>query len=104
MDITVQELKERLNAGEALRIIDVREPNEREVFHLGGELIPVGSIHDALDNLSEYKDEEIILYCRSGRRSALAELMLKEAGFTRTRNLEGGIVAWIEAFGDAPAS
>lgn len=98
MDITVDELKKRLDAKEELVLIDVREPHEHEEFNVGGELIPVGTIVDRLDDLMEHKDDEVILYCRSGNRSGMAQNILRQVGFKNARNLEGGMLAWQEKF------
>ena len=98
MDITVTQLKEKLDAGEEFVLIDVREPYERQEFNVGGQLIPVGNIPQALDSLQEHKDEEIIIYCRSGNRSGMAQQFLQQAGFTNVRNLLGGMLEWQETF------
>lgn len=98
--ITVQELKQRMDAGEKLNLIDVREPEEYHENNLGGQLIPLGKIRvmetEAIDHL---KNEELIVMCRSGARSMQAAMMLKQMGFTKVVSLEGGILAWIKVFG-----
>lgn len=94
MDITVQELKERLEKGETVNLIDVREPYEYEEDNLGGELIPLGEVPYRIDELEDRKDEEIVVHCRSGARSARAQQFLEENGFTNVRNLTGGIMAY----------
>ncbi len=99
MDITVQELKEKLDKGEQFVFIDVREPHEFQEFNLGAKLIPLGNIANALADLEEHKNDEIVLHCRSGARSGMAQQFLAQAGFTNARNLTGGVLAWIEAFG-----
>lgn len=93
-DITCEELKERMDAGEALHIIDVREPYEFEEFNIGAQLIPLGEIPGRLDELEHLKNEEIIVHCRSGARSGNAKLFMMENGFTNVRNLIGGMVRW----------
>lgn len=93
-DITVYELKQRLDAGEKLNIIDVREPYEYEAFNIGAKLIPLGQLPSRLSEISHLKNEEIIVHCRSGARSANAKLFLEDEGFTNVRNLLGGILAW----------
>jgi rhodanese-related sulfurtransferase len=99
-NITVTTLKQRLDAGEALHVIDVREPEEYKEFNLGVPLIPLGKIQSIqLDEIDHLKNEEVIVHCRSGKRSMVACLVLETAGFTNTKNLEGGILAWIDAFG-----
>lgn len=99
MDITVQELKTKLDAKEEFIFIDVREGYEYEEFNLGAELIPLGDITNALSKYDDKKDEEIVLHCRSGQRSGMAQQFMKQAGFTNVRNLTGGVNAWKEAFG-----
>ena len=96
-DINVSELKSRLDAGEKLNIVDVREAWEYEEFNIGAQLIPLGELQMNLDQLEEYKDQELILHCRSGARSAAACSYLMGNGFTNVRNLTGGILAWQEA-------
>lgn len=99
MDITVKELKEKMANEDGFILIDVREPHEHADFDIGGNLIPLGDIPNAVSDLEEYKDSEVIVYCRSGRRSASAQAFLQQNGFNNVRNLEGGMLAWEEAFG-----
>jgi rhodanese-related sulfurtransferase len=95
--ITVEELKSRKDAGEKLHIIDVREPNEYEEYNIGAKLIPLGLIQTMqVDEIEDLKEEELIIHCRSGKRSLLACQMLETMGFTNTKNLEGGMLAWKE--------
>ena len=98
--ITADEVKARLNAGEAINLVDVREPAEHAEFNIGGMLLPLGKIQtmqtDDIDNL---KNEEVICYCRSGQRSMQATLMLETFGFTNVKNLAGGMLGWKEKFG-----
>lgn len=94
MDITVEELKERLENGEDLHFYDVREEHEYEEDNLGAVLIPLGTLPDHLDELEELKDEEIIVHCRSGARSGKAVKFLESQGFTNARNVVGGILAY----------
>jgi rhodanese-related sulfurtransferase len=96
MDITVQELQERLEQGETINLIDVREEYEYEDFNLGGTLIPLGEIPDRLDEMKHLKDEEVIVHCRSGKRSESAQKFLQSQGFSNVRNLIGGVLAWNE--------
>ncbi len=93
-DITCEELKERMDKGDNLTIIDVREPYEFDEFNIGAQLIPLGEIPGRIDELAHLKDEEIIVHCRSGARSGNAKLFLIENGFTNVRNLIGGMVQW----------
>jgi rhodanese-related sulfurtransferase len=99
MDIDVKELKEKLDKGEDFVLIDVREPYEHEEFNVGGDLIPLGQITAAMEDLEDHKEDEIVVYCRSGRRSGIAKELMQQVGFKNVRNLEGGMVAWAEAFG-----
>ena len=96
MDITVQELKERLDNGEDFVFIDVREEHEYEADNLGARLIPLGELPDHLDELEALKDEEIVIHCRSGARSGNAQKFLQANGFTNVRNVLGGILAYRE--------
>lgn len=98
-DITVEELKERMDKGEKLHIIDVREPHEYEEFNIGATLIPLGTLPSRLNELESLKDEEVILHCRSGARSGNAKLFMEDSGFGKVRNLLGGMLAWRERFG-----
>jgi rhodanese-related sulfurtransferase len=96
-NITVEEVKKRLDAGEKLNLVDVREPFENEEFNIGGVLLPLGDIQAMMiDEIEPLKDEEVILYCRSGNRSGQAAMILEMMGFTNTKNLTGGMVAWQE--------
>ena len=97
--ISVQELKQRLDHGEKLHLIDCREPAEYEEFNIGAKLLPLGKIQNMeIGELENLKEEEIIIHCRSGKRSATACLFLDSLGFTKTVNVEGGVIAWKEAF------
>lgn len=97
-DITVQELKERMDKGEKLTIIDVRELHEYEEFNIGAQLIPLGTLPARLAELEGLKDQEVILHCRSGARSGNAKMFLMDHGFHQVRNLLGGMLAWRDAF------
>jgi rhodanese-related sulfurtransferase len=99
MDINVVELKQRLDAGENFIFIDVREPHEFEEFNLGARLIPLGTVVDRITEFDDQKSEEIIIHCRSGKRSGMAQMLFQQAGFTNVRNVEGGILDWIDKFG-----
>lgn len=98
-NISVQELKQRLDNGEQINLVDVREPYEHEEFNIGGQLIPLGRFRIMdVDELEPLKDEEIILYCRSGNRSGQAASLLETMGFEKVRNLEGGMKKWQELY------
>ena len=94
MDITAQELHQRLDNGETPHIIDVREPNEYAEDNIGGMLIPLGELPYRLDDLDGMQNDEVIVHCRSGKRSAMAQQILEENGFNNVRNLEGGMLAY----------
>lgn len=97
--ITVEALKKRIDNGEEVILIDVREPQEHQDFNIGGQLIPLGSIPAALADLTPLKDKEIVMYCRSGNRSGHAQAYLEQFGFSKVFNLEGGMLDWEEKFG-----
>ncbi|WP_080058588.1 rhodanese-like domain-containing protein [Spirosoma aerolatum] len=94
MDITVQELKERLEKGETLHVIDVREPHEYEADNIGARLIPLGDLPYNLDEIEDLQDEEVIVLCRSGKRSGMAQQILEQNGFNNVRNVIGGMLAY----------
>lgn len=99
-NITPEEVKRRLDAGEKLNIVDVREPHENADFNIGGTLIPLGNIQTMqIDEIEDLKDQEVIFYCRSGNRSGQACMFLDMMGFRNTKNLVGGMLAWQEKFG-----
>jgi rhodanese-related sulfurtransferase len=94
-NISVTEVKTRLESGEKMNLVDVREPDENAEFNIGGVLLPLGKIHSMqFDEIEDLKDEEVILYCRSGNRSLQACLFLEMVGFTNLKNLAGGLVEW----------
>ncbi|MBS1567695.1 MAG: rhodanese-like domain-containing protein, partial [Bacteroidetes bacterium] len=93
--ITVDALKARIDAGEKLHILDVREPSEYAEFNIGAKLLPLGQIQSMqVDDIEDWKDSEVIIHCRSGKRSATACMFLETMGFTNTVNVEGGMLAW----------
>ena len=99
--ITVEELKNRMDAGEKLNIIDCREPHEYAEFNIGAKLIPLPQIQMMqVDEIEDWKDQEVIIHCRSGKRSVTACLFLETLGFSNTVNLQGGMMAWEEKFGN----
>ena len=93
-DITVNELKERLEQGEKFHFIDVREEWEYEEDNLGADNIPLGELAHQLDQLEKIKDEEIVIHCRSGARRGNAKKFMETKGFTQVRNVLGGILAF----------
>lgn len=98
--ITAEELKARIDAGEQLNLIDVREPNEHAEFNIGGKLYPVGKIQSMqVEELEDLKNQEVICYCRSGQRSMMACMTLDMLGFKDTKNLAGGMLGWQQQYG-----
>ncbi|MDB5145827.1 MAG: rhodanese-like protein [Mucilaginibacter sp.] len=94
-EITVLELKEKMDKGEDFQLIDVREDFEYEMSNLGGLLIPLGGILIEAEQIA--KDKPVIVQCRSGKRSAAAIAQLEQQfGFTNLYNLKGGMLAWAE--------
>jgi len=101
-NITVDEVKARMDAGEKLHILDVREPDEYAEFNIGALLIPLGQIQAMqVDEIEDWKEEEVIVYCRSGKRSLTACVFLETMGFTNTKNLVGGMLEWQDKFGSS---
>ena len=91
-EIQPAELKAQLDAGNDIFILDVREPHEYHICNLGGRLIPLGDLPARMHELDSGR--EIVAHCRSGVRSAKAVSLLRQAGFTKVKNLAGGILAW----------
>ncbi|MEA5428861.1 rhodanese-like domain-containing protein [Arcicella lustrica] len=96
MDITVEELKERIDKGENFNFLDVREEYEFDEQNLGAKLIPLGELPDRLDEIEAWKEEEVIVHCRSGARSGKAKAFLTAQGYANVRNVLGGILAYNE--------
>ena len=97
---TAEEIKTRMDAGEELHLLDVREPHEHTEFNIGGVLLPLGKIQTMqVEDIEDWKDVEIVCYCRSGNRSMQACLMLETFGFTNVRNLLGGMMDWQQKYG-----
>lgn len=98
--ISVEDLKSRMDAGEKLNLLDVRQPEETAEFNIGGIAFPLGKIQSMqTEDIENLKDEEVICYCRSGNRSGMAALVLEQLGFKNVKNLTGGMLAWREKFG-----
>jgi adenylyltransferase/sulfurtransferase len=91
-EITPRELKQRLDHGDDLFVLDVREPHEFQICNLNGYLIPLGDLPRRVHELDSSR--EIVAHCRSGKRSADAVEFLRKAGFRKIWNLKGGILAW----------
>lgn len=98
-NITPEEVKQRLDAGESLNLLDVRQPEENAEFNIGGILFPLGKIQTMqTEDIEDMKDQEVICYCRSGNRSGQACMILEQLGFSNVRNLTGGMLSWKEKF------
>src|SRR6266702_1820148 len=93
-EIQVEELKRRLDSGEDVFVLDVREPHEYQICNINGYLIPLGDLPKLVHELDSSR--EIVAHCRSGARSAKAVDFLRQAGFKKVHNLAGGILAWAE--------
>ena len=94
-EVTVEELKSKLDRGDDVYVLDVREPNEYQICRIdGATLIPLGELPNRTAELD--RDREMIVHCKMGGRSAKAVALLQERGFTRVSNLKGGILAWID--------
>jgi len=93
-EITVKELKSKIDSGENPVILDVREFAEVQAGKISDFHIPMGEIANNLDKLNPYKNNEIIVYCRGGKRSAAITQFLETQGFANVNNLRGGITSW----------
>jgi molybdopterin/thiamine biosynthesis adenylyltransferase/rhodanese-related sulfurtransferase len=91
-EITPRELKTRLDRGDDVYVLDVREPHEYQICNIGGHLIPLGELPQRVHELDSSR--EIVAHCKSGKRSAQAVEFLQKAGFKKIQNLKGGILAW----------
>ena len=91
-EISVRELKQKIDSGEDFQLIDVREDFEYEVSNLGGVLIPLSGVLIEANKIA--RDKPVIVHCRSGKRSAAAIMQLEQLGYTNLYNLQGGILAW----------
>jgi rhodanese-related sulfurtransferase len=99
-NISVEQLKAKIENGEKINLIDCREHHEYEESNMGGKLIPLGKIQTMqIEEIEDLKGEEVIIHCRSGHRSMMACLVLDQLGFQNTYNLSGGILEWEEKFG-----
>jgi hypothetical protein len=97
--ITVEALKAKLDAGEKLNLVDVREPHEHAAFNIGGILLPLGQVQTLqIDTIEDLKEEIVYVYCRSGNRSGQACMMLEPYGFKNVVNVAGGMLDWEAKF------
>ena len=95
-NIQAEELKSRLEKGEKLNIIDVREEWEYDEKNIGARNIPLNNLPQHIQALEDLKEEEVIVHCKSGKRSANAQKFLQQQGFKHVRNLEGGIDGYLK--------
>jgi rhodanese-related sulfurtransferase len=92
-EISVKELKQKIDNKEDIQLIDVREEYEKDIAEIGGTLIPMGEIMDHVNEIA--KDKPVVVHCRTGKRSATVIMALeRQHGFTNLYNLAGGIAAW----------
>jgi rhodanese-related sulfurtransferase len=97
--ISVADLKAKIDAGEKINLLDVREPHEHASFNIGGQLLPLGLVQSLqVDEIEHLKEEIVYIYCRSGNRSGQACMMLEPCGFKNVINVVGGMLAWQEQF------
>jgi sulfur-carrier protein adenylyltransferase/sulfurtransferase len=92
--VTVKELKQRLDAGEDVFVLDVREPYEYQIANIGAKLIPQNDVPKRLDEID--RNREIVVHCRSGQRSQRIAEYLTQQGYGNVKNLAGGILAWAD--------
>jgi adenylyltransferase/sulfurtransferase len=93
-EVTVQELKQKMDNKEDFQLIDVREEYEYDEVNIGAELIPMGDIVDNIDKIS--RDKQVIIHCKSGARSgSIVSVLEAQFGFTNVYNLKGGILAYL---------
>jgi rhodanese-related sulfurtransferase len=98
--ISVDTLKEKIESGKKINLVDVREPHEHAEFNIGGILLPLGQVQILnIEAIEDLKNEEVYIYCRSGNRSGQACMMLETAGFVNVINVAGGMLTWQEKFG-----
>ena len=91
--VTAKELKKMMDEQKDFQLIDVREADEHEFCNIGGKLIPMGEIEENLEKID--KEKQVVIYCRSGSRSAnVIHNLQQQYGFTNLYNLTGGILAW----------
>ena len=98
-DITIEELKQKIDNKEDFLIIDVREDWEFNDFNINGKLIPLGTLQGAIDDLDDWMEKEVVVHCKSGGRSAAAKEVMVRQGFKNVRNLLGGMLAWQAKYG-----
>lgn len=99
--ITAQELKNKLHAKQQINLLDVREQDEYYESNLGGKLLPLSQLKNMeADEIESWKEQPVIVQCRSGARSMQACMILEQMGFSDTYNLTGGLLEWQKLYGD----
>ena len=93
-EISVQELKADMDAGDTPVLLDVRQIPEHEQGNIGGQLIQLDQLPARIGEMEDHKDQKIVVYCRSGGRSGRAVQFLQANGYTGATNLRGGMLAW----------
>lgn len=94
-NISPKELKQKLDSGESVELIDVREQNEKDIADIGGNLIPLRTVVERADEIP--RDKTVVIYCKAGGRSSRAiEMLQANFGFTNLINLQGGILGWAD--------
>jgi rhodanese-related sulfurtransferase len=98
-DITIEELKQKIDNQDDFLLIDVREDWEYNEFNINAKLIPLGTLQGAIDDLDDWMEKEVVVNCKSGGRSAAAKEFMMRQGFKNVRNLLGGMLAWQAKYG-----
>lgn len=93
-EISVAELKSRLDKGESFHLVDVREPWEYDEFNIGAKNLPLSSFMSFIPELEDWKEEEIVIHCKMGGRSMQAVAILEQMGFNNVKNVTGGMEEW----------
>jgi len=95
LEISTADLRARIDAGENIMLLDVRQPAEYAEQHIPNSiLIPLGELPERIDEIEEYRDKEIVVICRSGNRSGQACMFLTMSGFENVLNMRGGMLQW----------
>jgi len=96
LPINAVEFTDRLQNGDAINLLDVREVIEFSTYNIGGENLPLSKLYDSLDQLSYNKTDEIVVICKIGMRSQTACEILQQNGYQNVRNLSGGLIALLK--------
>jgi len=99
--ISVEELEHQLKSDAIIHVLDVREEEEYRENNIGAKLLPLSRLRNMdAEDIEGWKNEKVFVHCRSGQRSMQACMILEQLGFTDTVNVQGGIIAWQQKFGD----